>query len=108
MVVTAQPVARLAGRHRDRPVVTAVTRVLAPGIDRRDAADRKPRYGPRTAISAPPEPDGPKYAARRAAIALALVGQNPAKSKRHRPGERAGPHDTAGARAGRSTYINCP
>ena len=55
-VVAPQPVAWFIGRAAERPVVAAVARVLAPGVVRRDPADRQQGARPRPAVGPPPQP----------------------------------------------------
>ena len=73
-IVTAQPVARFLGRARERAVIAPVVRVFAPGVMWADAADRQRGARAGQAVGAPPQPQGVKPSARRAAVAFALVG----------------------------------
>ena len=96
MVGAAQPVAGLSGRQPEGPIVAPVGRILAPGIVRPDSPDRQPRDRPRSAVGPPPQPHQPKPAARRCAVAFALVGQDAAAAERHRQCQRPGDQPSFG------------
>src|SRR6185312_4410473 len=89
MIVAREAIAALVTRQPDRPVVMAVGRVLAPGVFAANRAHRDERLRPRMTVGTPPELPRMKRAARRAAIAFALVGADTAASKRYRNGESA-------------------
>ena len=90
MVGALEPVAGLLRLEPDRLIVMAVTGILAPAVGAPDAAHRQLRPWPRNTVGAPPHPPQPEGAARRAAVALALIGPDTAPAERDREGERPG------------------
>ena len=99
MVGAFEPVAGVIALEPDRLVVVAVARVLAPAVVAADAPHRQKRARPRRAVGAPPHPAQPERAARRAAIAFALVGPDAAAPERDRERERSGQQPAAAALA---------
>jgi hypothetical protein len=86
MVVAPEPVAaRIAGAP-DRLILMPVGRVLAPGVGWRDGANGQVRARPHVAVGAPPQPARVEGAARGAAVAFALVGEDAAAPERDRDG----------------------
>ncbi len=103
IVVATQPVAWFIGRPMKRPVIAAVGRVLAPSVVEADRAHGQECPRPSQTIGPPPQPDRMKSAGRSAAVALALVGLDPAAAERYpqRPlGSGYQPTLGAAARAG--------
>src|SRR5215217_8366757 len=86
VVLARQPVAGLIPHQANGLIVTAVVRVLAPGVFGADRPDRQ--IGPRSrmAIGAPPQLQRTIYALRGAAVTLPLVGEDAAAAKCHRHG----------------------
>src|SRR5215216_2145781 len=86
MVLARQPVAGLIPHQANGLIVTAVVRVLAPGVFGADRPDRQ--IGPRSrmAVGAPPQLQRTVCAFRGAAVALPLVGEDSAATKCHRHG----------------------
>src|SRR4051794_8702126 len=74
VVGAGQPIRIAGGRELDGPIVMAVGGILAPGIVLFDTPRRQQRRRSRVALGAPPQPLKPERAARRAAVAFALVG----------------------------------
>jgi len=83
-VLPPEPVAWFIGRAVERPVITPVGRILAPGYVAADAVDGEQRLGPDEAVGPPPQPDRAEPAARGAAIAFALVGPDAAAAECNR------------------------
>src|SRR5690349_23453664 len=83
MVVAGEPIARLLAVEADRPIVMPVRRVLAPGVLGTDRAGGQKGLRPSVTVGPPPQLPGMKRALWRAAIALALVGQDAAAAKGH-------------------------
>jgi hypothetical protein len=81
-VITTEPVAWFIGRAPKWLVVTAIGRILAPGIAFTDGADGKQAARPRQAIGPPPDSNGMKAAGGSAPIAFPLVGLDPAPPQR--------------------------
>ena len=98
-IVAPEPVAGLPGGAPERPVVTPVRRVFAPGNRGIDAKNREPRRRAGAAIRPPPQPPQAKAAARRCAVALALVRPDAGAAKDDRDRERAGEQEAAATRA---------
>lgn len=90
MIVAKQAVASFIGGALERTIIAAVVTVLAPGNGRTDAAHRQQSARARQAILSPPQPYRVVLAARRAAIALPLVGPNAGAAECH------GHHHSAG------------
>jgi DNA-binding response OmpR family regulator len=88
-VVAAQPVAQLLRSPLKRLVVASIMGVFAPGVVGADAANRQGRQRPRQPVSLPPQPQRTKPAARRGAVALALVGLDAGAAKRDGQRQRA-------------------
>ena len=82
VVVSLQPVARLARAATDRAVVAAIGRVLAPGIARSDGADWQRGPGPGDSVGPPPQPLQPELSPRRSPISFPLVGKNAPPAQR--------------------------
>ena len=101
MIITLQSVARTSGRKLDRAVVAPIVRVLAPAVVVSDRAYGQARLQPRRAVSAPPKAEEAEAPTRRRAVALALVGSNPAAAKRNRNRHAMQPQQTACAIARR-------
>src|SRR5580704_14923171 len=81
-IIAPQAVAAGRGIELHRPIVAPVAGILAPGVVSTDTPHGQPGRRARGAIRAPPEAKQPKAAARRAAVALALVGANAPASER--------------------------
>lgn len=88
-----EPITWFNGRPAKRSVVAPVARILAPGVGAADPAHRQRGSRRHQPIRPPPQPQRPKGAARRAAIAFALVGSDAAAPERdrHAPGAGAEP-----------------
>src|SRR5215203_5596705 len=83
VVLARQPVAGLIPHQANGLIVTAVVRVLAPGVFGADHPDRQ--IGPRSrmAVGAPPQLQWTVRALRGAAVTLPLVGEDAAAAKCH-------------------------
>jgi len=79
-----QAVASMLTAYPDRLVVMTVGRIFTPGIVFANGANREKAPRPWMTIGTPPQAAGPKHAARRAAVAFALVGKDPATPERDR------------------------
>ena len=77
-------IARMLTANSDRLVVMTIGWIFTPGIVFANRANRKKGPRPRMTIGTPPQSAQPKHAARRAAIAFALVGADPATPERDR------------------------
>src|ERR1043165_5008317 len=88
IVGTRQPVGLGARRQLERPIVTPVAWVLAPAVIGGDAPRRQQGCGTGMAVSAPPQPQQRKNAARRGAVAFALVALDAAAAERDRQRQR--------------------
>src|SRR3982751_6646056 len=86
MVLPGQPVALVAAREANRPVVVTISRVFAPGILGTNGVNGQERPRAGMAVGAPPQKARMEDAAGGAAVALALVGHDPATSERDRYG----------------------
>jgi len=104
MIGALEPVARLLRLKPDRLIVMAVAGVLAPAVVAPNATHRQLRPWPRHAVGAPPHPPQPEGAARRAAVALALVGPDAAAAEGDRKGKRSDQQPAAGALARLCTH----
>ena len=92
-----EPVAGMVRRKTDWLVVAAVGRVFAPAVVAVDAPDRQARARAGCAVGSPPQPPESERAARRTAIAFALIGFNAAAPKRNRERKRSCDQPTAAA-----------
>src|SRR6202011_97392 len=92
-VVAPEPVAAACPIPPHRPVVVPACGVFAPGVFRPDGANRQECTRPRMAVGAPPQLPWPERAFWGAAVALALIGLNPAAPEcdRHCPPTRDQP-----------------
>lgn len=97
MVVAPKSVAGFRMCARERPVVTTVGGLLAPGVVPPNGANRQSRFGARQAIGPPPYPRQTKAAARRRSIAFTFVGADASTPERHRHRAAVESQDTAGA-----------
>src|SRR5262245_13564082 len=86
MILARQTVACLIALKPDRPIIMTIGGVFAPGVLVANRADREKSVRPRMTVSPPPEFSRAICAARRPAVALALVGENAAAAKRNRNG----------------------
>jgi hypothetical protein len=100
MIVAPEPVAALPGLEPHWLVVMAIAGIFAPGVVGPDGANRQMGARSGVAVGPPPHLPGPKNAARSAAVALALVGQDAAASQRHRNGLSASRQPAAARIAG--------
>ena len=82
-VLAREPVGAAVPRNVDMPVIATVARVFAPAVVRPDPSRRQKSLRPRMTVGAPPQAYQPVAAARRAAVALALVGANAAAAERN-------------------------
>jgi hypothetical protein len=103
-----EAVARMLTADPDRLVVMTVGWIFTPGIVFTNWANRKKGPWPRMTIGTPPQAARPKHAARRAAIAFVLVGDNPPAPQRDR--DRAiADHEPTPVRVARGGLNpNCP
>ena len=83
IILARKPVGGNVGTHFDRAIVAAVGGVLAPSVGRRNTLHRQRRGWPWMLVGPPPKLPQSKAAARRTAVALALVGLDPATTKCH-------------------------
>src|SRR5262249_55588772 len=82
-----QPISACGCGHFDWPIILAVSGIFAPTIRRGYALYRQRCRRTRVLVRTPPQPPEPEAAARRAAIAFALVGLDSAASERHWQGQ---------------------
>lgn len=94
MVLAPQPVAGMPIRQKEVLVIAAIFRIFAPRVEGCDRTGGEPRRWPSRTVGPPPQPDRPEAAARRAAIALALIGLDPGSPKRHRNCSRSSDQPT--------------
>jgi hypothetical protein len=93
-VVAAEAVAWFIGRPPERPIITPVMRIFAPGIVRPYAANGQRCTRPLHAVGTPPQPHRVKYAVRRAAVTFMLQGPDTGSPERNRQGQGAGNQPT--------------
>src|SRR6185312_6710185 len=86
MVLAREPVAGLVADQADGLIVTAVPRVLAPGVFGPDRPDRQKGPRSRMAVGAPPQLQRAIDASGSAAVALPFIGEDAAATKCHRHG----------------------
>ena len=89
-VFAPEPIAWFIGRAPKGPVVAPVARIFAPGVGAADPAHGQRGSRRRQPIRPPPQPQRAKAAARRTAIAFALVGSDAAAAERDRHAQGAG------------------
>ena len=89
-------------------VVMTVGRIFTPGIVFANRANREKAPRPRMTIGTPPQAARPKHAARRAAVAFALVGKDPATPERDRNRTIANHEPTPVRVARRGLDPDCP
>ena len=106
MILARQPVAGLVAAETDGLVVVAIVRVLAPGVLGPNRARRQQGLWPLMAVRTPPQTERMEGAPGRAAIALALVGEDAAAAKCHwhGPAISAQPAPAGVAGSGTNTY----
>ena len=92
-IFAPEPITWFNGRPPKSPVVAPVLGIFAPSVGAADPAGWQRGSRQRQPIRPPPQPQCPKGAARRTAIAFALVGSDAAASERdrHAPGAGAEP-----------------
>src|SRR5690348_15556980 len=107
MVLARQPVTGPIVDQTDGPIVTAVPRVLAPGIFGPDRPHRQIGLRPGMAVGAPPQLQRTVRAPWGAAIALPLVGEDAAAAKCHRHGPAVCRQPAAARVAGSPLHPDC-
>ena len=107
-VLAPEPVAWVSGRLAERPIVTPVPGVLAPGVGPADATRRQHGPGSGKPIGPPPQPERPERAPRSSAVALVLVGPDAAAAECDRHAPRACPEPALRAPAGPRPDVNRP
>jgi hypothetical protein len=85
MIRPPKSVAGTAFRQQYGPVVPSIQRIFTPAVILPDTPDRKQRFRTDGAVGPPPEPPGPKPAARGSAVPLVFIGPDSraAESNRH-------------------------
>lgn len=87
-------------------VVVRVGGVIGPAVPRADALHRQPRCRRRQPVGPEEKPPQAPFARRRAAVALALVGDDPAAPQRHFEAKRSGMKHAARRCAGQGMNAN--
>src|SRR5215470_18107235 len=113
-VLAPEPIAWFSGRPAEWTIVSPILRIFAPGVGWADPTGGQRGPGQGEPVRPPPYSQRPERAARRAAVALALVGLDAAAPERdrHAPGtgaekalrRPAGPRPDMDGGDGRSTH----
>ena len=106
IVHACQPISACACGYFDRPIVLAVSGIFAPTVRRGYALYRQRCRRAWVLVRAPPQTPEPEAAARRGAIALALVGLDSAVSKRHWKSQQPCPEPAPACIARLAPYCN--